>query len=644
MGLYILKSVLCLSVCLCFYHLVLEQEKAHKTKRYFLLASLVLSFLVPLITFTSYEYVEPISDPTTLLTLADGEDAAVNKANTSLNIILGIYCLGVAVYLIRFLINLNKIRVSILQHNTVKNNIYTAVLVLKRIVPHSFFNYIFINKDAYTTNAIPAEVFQHEEAHIKQKHSLDLLFIEVLQIIFWFNPLLYFTKKAIKLNHEFLADEAVVNQHKNIETYQHLLVNFSSNPHQVALSSSFNYSLTKKRILMLSKSSSKLKWLRLFAILPLLAGLLFSFSSRETIYKTMLVPTENVASNTTKVITKNLSQEKQIVLSVNENTIKINNKEVALENVTDEINKITKGWSKQELIDPNIKVSFKNVPKNGIANIELAFKASRLGKANPKKSFILPPPPPPPAPPKQATKELVPPPPPPPLSPTQTSGQVEINGKEHYFVKDGESIRYFNRFAGEVDKEGTPLDPEMTEERIKALEKLHEERQKLSKEEKHLKKSEKRLKKFEAKVEDHEKKRAELLKEKSEKQREAYEKAMVKRAEAIEKRSKKLEDRKEYITKRYKDNKVVEVYDVSEADEMPPIPPLPPTPPTSTPTEIIKNMSKAGATFYLEEKEITPTEALEIVAKDKDINMLANPNAKHGKYVKLSKAPISISN
>ena len=125
---------------------------------------------------------------------------------------------------------------------------------------------------------------------------------------------------------------------------------------------------------------------------------------------------------------------------------------------------------------------------------------------------------------------------------------------------------------------------------------------------------------------------------------EAYEKAMVKRAEAIEKRSKKLEDRKEYITKRYKDNKVVEVYDVSEADEMPPIPPLPPTPPTSTPTEIIKNMSKAGATFYLEEKEITPKEALEIVAKDKDINMLANPNAKHGKYVKLSKAPISISN
>ena len=201
MGLYILKSVLCLSVCLCFYHLVLEQEKAHKTKRYFLLASLVLSFLVPLITFTSYEYVEPISDPTTLLTLADGEDAAVNKANTSLNIILGIYCLGVAVYLIRFLINLNKIRVSILQHNTVKNNIYTAVLVLKRIVPHSFFNYIFINKDAYTTNAIPAEVFQHEEAHIKQKHSLDLLFIEVLQIIFWFNPLLYFTKKAIKAGH-----------------------------------------------------------------------------------------------------------------------------------------------------------------------------------------------------------------------------------------------------------------------------------------------------------------------------------------------------------------------------------------------------------------------------------------------------------
>lgn len=122
----------------------------------------------------------------------------------------------------------------------------------------------------------------HEQVHAKQKHALDILFIELLQIAFWFNPLLYLIKKDIKLNHEFLADQAVINKGTNTKHYQQLLLAFSSNTSHNQLANAINYSLIKKRFtVMKTKTSKTIIWFRSLIILPLLAILIYSFSIKH---------------------------------------------------------------------------------------------------------------------------------------------------------------------------------------------------------------------------------------------------------------------------------------------------------------------------------------------------------------------------
>lgn len=151
----------------------------------------------------------------------------------------------------------------------------TLVLVDKAITPHSFLTYIFISKKEYKNNAIPPEIIEHERTHINEKHSLDILFIEVLKIVFWFQPLLYFYKNAIQLNHEFIADSNVVNQNENLTEYQNLLVTSCQQPYS-NLASSFNYLATKKRLIMMTKSTSeKVAFLKKIAILPVILSLIF---------------------------------------------------------------------------------------------------------------------------------------------------------------------------------------------------------------------------------------------------------------------------------------------------------------------------------------------------------------------------------
>jgi bla regulator protein BlaR1 len=99
------------------------------------------------------------------------------------------------------------------------------ILVDFHILSHTFWNYIFINKSDYENQKIEQELFTHELTHVAQKHTIDVLILEVIQIVFWINPFFILLKKAVQLNHEFLADERVINQHKNTFQYQHLLLN-----------------------------------------------------------------------------------------------------------------------------------------------------------------------------------------------------------------------------------------------------------------------------------------------------------------------------------------------------------------------------------------------------------------------------------
>lgn len=199
-------------------------------------------------------------------------------------ILWSIYGLGVLIFLVRFIKNLSRLLIKIKVNEKIKKTSYTEVLLKQLEPPHTFFSYIFFNRDKAKAKAIPYEVVLHEASYAKQKHSLDILFVEILQIVFWFNPLLYFIKKDIKLNHEFLADTEVLNNNIESTNYKKILLEFA-HPHQdYALANTINYSSIKKRFtVMKTKTSKKRLWLSTFVLLPLLGLLLYSFSSREII-------------------------------------------------------------------------------------------------------------------------------------------------------------------------------------------------------------------------------------------------------------------------------------------------------------------------------------------------------------------------
>ncbi|WP_435415478.1 M56 family metallopeptidase [Polaribacter aestuariivivens] len=285
MIIYLLKSATCLALLLFFYHFVLEKEKMHNFNRYYLLGSVFFSFLVPLTTFTTYA--KPMVVNTVPTTIEDSffvENTTPIFIEESIDysqLLLVVYVFICVILLFRFGRNLFKIIKKIRQNEKVNHGKATLVLVNDKILPHTFWNFIFVNKNDYNDGKIEAELFTHELTHVIQKHTFDVLFIELLQAIFWINPLFIFLKKAIQLNHEFLADEKVINQYKNPFQYQHLLLNKAAWNNEYYLASNLNYSLTKKRLEMMTTQSSKTTvLLKKLAVIPVLVGFIFLFAER----------------------------------------------------------------------------------------------------------------------------------------------------------------------------------------------------------------------------------------------------------------------------------------------------------------------------------------------------------------------------
>jgi hypothetical protein len=157
----------------------------------------------------------------------------------------------------------------------------TLVLTKDNMLPHSFLNYIFIDKQKFEQGTIEKEILQHELTHVNQKHSIDILLVELVMVFAWINPLLFLFRKAIMLNHEYLADDAVVHTYNNTESYRLLLFNTVSQNNNLVLSSPFNYLITKKRLIMMTKNTSrKAAILKQIALIPLIAAIGFLLSSR----------------------------------------------------------------------------------------------------------------------------------------------------------------------------------------------------------------------------------------------------------------------------------------------------------------------------------------------------------------------------
>lgn len=293
-----------MGLLLAMYHLFLQREKMHRFNRFYLLAAIAFSLVLPFIAIEVYTDVVPEPMPTLSNIPAVTFDAQASVTQESaINylpyIAWGIYGLIALVLAIRFKLNIFQFTRKIKTNETIEHEGAVLVLVDEPVLPHTFFHYIFINKSDYENRRIEEELFTHELAHVNQKHTLDILFIEILKTLLWFNPMFYFYKKAIQLNHEFLADEVVVAD-ADIAGYQQLLLQKATPTTYYQLASSLNFSVTKKRFTMMTKATTRSRALVLkLASLPVIAGLI-ALLCIETLAQEKPVNKEPVAGATTK--------------------------------------------------------------------------------------------------------------------------------------------------------------------------------------------------------------------------------------------------------------------------------------------------------------------------------------------------------
>ena len=123
--------------------------------------------------------------------------------------------------------------------------------------PFSFFNYIFITNSYQSLSADDLQrIKDHEKVHAQQLHSLDVLFIEFISIIFWFNPLLIYLKKSIQEIHEYIVDEKIAERGKGKKDYAELLLKLASEVKGFNLSAGFSGNQIKRRIVMITRQRS----------------------------------------------------------------------------------------------------------------------------------------------------------------------------------------------------------------------------------------------------------------------------------------------------------------------------------------------------------------------------------------------------
>ncbi len=282
---HLLKSSSILLVFLLSYHLFLKKETFFSGNRLFLLSGLVIALLLPFVIITKTIIVEPVP-------LAQGYQYLVEQPinTTSAHSLLSwktilaiIYFAGVLFFFTKLIIQLKTIKKIKKKSEVVKNKSFFNVRTKKNISPFSFFRHIF-----YYPNQFPEEeldtIIAHEEVHARELHSIDILLTQMLLIVLWFNPVIWFYKTIIKQNLEFLADAKTCKADENKKFYQYLMLKQAVGNHQISIANPFYNSIIKKRIVMLNQGQSKsINRLKLLVVLPFLGIFLFGFNTKEVV-------------------------------------------------------------------------------------------------------------------------------------------------------------------------------------------------------------------------------------------------------------------------------------------------------------------------------------------------------------------------
>ncbi|UAM97065.1 BlaR1 peptidase M56 [Polaribacter litorisediminis] len=283
---YILQVILFQVLFLAIYDFFLSKETFFTKNRWYLLTTPILSFLIPLIKIPNFQKAVPREFIVHLPEIVLSPEKVIQQKITesgfyeSVNYINILFWLGVVLFLLLFLIKLVKIINIIRKYKVAKQANFTLILLPNETKAFSFFNYIFLGKEIPISQQ--EKVIQHELVHSQHRHSLDLMFFEILKIAMWFNPMIYFYQKRITLVHEYISD-AVVVKLENRETYiNNLLSSFFQVENITFINQFYKPTFIKKRIIMMTKNKSKkMNQLKYLVLLPVLASMLFYTSCSD---------------------------------------------------------------------------------------------------------------------------------------------------------------------------------------------------------------------------------------------------------------------------------------------------------------------------------------------------------------------------
>ncbi len=283
---YLLKSSAILLLFLGSYHLFLKKETFFTSNRLFLIAGILIAFVLPFISITKTIYVEPT--PITAMEFVPGT-ATVAIASEAIpkfdwaTLLLTLYLLGIAYFTFRLLLQLYTIQSIKKESDIVSEGNYFHVRTAKHIAPFSFFKYIFYYPKQFAAGELHT-ILSHEKVHARELHSIDILLTEIVFILQWFNPAVWFYRAAIKQNLEFLADSKTCTLAEDKKRYQYLMLKQAIKNNNLAIVNPFFNSIIKKRIVMLNQTQSKrINKLKLLLVLPLLAVFVLSFNTREVV-------------------------------------------------------------------------------------------------------------------------------------------------------------------------------------------------------------------------------------------------------------------------------------------------------------------------------------------------------------------------
>lgn len=282
---YILKSSVCLTIFYLFYKLLLSRDTFHRFNRIALLSLIMLSVIIPFCEITLEEATaiqRPVMDLENLLAAVSMRTSAESASQPVwLRVMVIAYIIGGILTLCQFAYSFYAL-FRLMRQGTPKlvDGIH-LILMDQPVAPFSWMQTIVISRKDFEESGI--EIMTHEMAHIKARHSIDLLISEICILFHWFNPSVWLLRQELQNIHEYEADESVLNQGVDAKRYQLLLIKKAVGAQRfTSMANSFNHSSLKKRITMMKKKkSSSWVYAKYLYVFPLAACAMAAFARPE---------------------------------------------------------------------------------------------------------------------------------------------------------------------------------------------------------------------------------------------------------------------------------------------------------------------------------------------------------------------------